>query len=119
LFEQKPILTVLGSYRTGLFDRSAGEIPAYDSQSQRLFVVHAAGRAVDVLDMRNPAKPTRIKMRMWTIWGMYPPGAIAPYVTADGNRYLVTANEGHSSDWSGYSEVARVISNNVRLNLTL
>lgn len=313
LLAQEPILTVLGTYRSGIFDRSAAEIPAYDAQSQRLFVVNAADRAVDVLDIRNPANPTRInqirfapevgfapnsvavrggilavaleanpktspgtvafynangallktvtvgalpdmvtfspdgryvlsanegepaedysvdpegsisiidvsggiaeltqdkvrtadfrrfttamlppgvrvfgpnanpaqnlepeyiaispdsrtayvtlqeanaiavvdieaasvtrivplglkphyrrentldasdrdlafRMRTWTIWGMYQPDAIAPYVAADGNLYLVTANEGDSRDWPGYSEVARLGAASVRLD---
>jgi len=47
-------------------------------------------------------------MRTWTIWGMYMPDAIAGYVAADGKYYLLTANEGDSRDYPGYSEVARV-----------
>ncbi len=51
-------LTPLGTYATGQFDESAAEIVAYDSQSQRLFVVNAQSAAVDVLDIRNPNRPT-------------------------------------------------------------
>ena len=47
-------------------------------------------------------------LRTWTIWGMYMPDAIAGYVAADGKYYVVTANEGDSRDYPGYSEVARV-----------
>jgi hypothetical protein len=39
---------------------------------------------------------------------MYMPDAIAGYVAADGKYYVVTANEGDSRDYPGYSEVARV-----------
>ncbi len=55
-------------------------------------------------------------MRTWTIWGMYQPDAIAGYVANDGKFYLVTANEGDSRDWPGYSEVVRVGANSVRLD---
>lgn len=55
-------------------------------------------------------------MRTWTIWGMYQPDAIAAYTGADGRLYLVTANEGDSRDYPGYSEVARVGANTVRLD---
>ncbi|GAB4404472.1 MAG: choice-of-anchor I family protein [Bryobacter sp.] len=48
-----------------------------------------------------------IQIRQWTVWGMYQPDTIAGYTAADGNFYLVTANEGDSRDYSGYSEVAR------------
>lgn len=56
------------------------------------------------------------RMRTWTIWGMYMPDAIASYVASDGKLYLLTANEGDSRDYPGYSEVARVGANNVRLD---
>lgn len=39
--------------------------------------------------------------------GLYQPDTIASY-QAGGATYLVTANEGDSRDWSGYSEVKRV-----------
>ncbi|MGD1849608.1 MAG: hypothetical protein ACFCBU_03035 [Cyanophyceae cyanobacterium] len=51
-------LTPLGTYATGQFDESAAEIVAYDSQSQRLFVVNAQSAAVEELDIRNPNRPT-------------------------------------------------------------
>ncbi|RCK69906.1 alkaline phosphatase [Desertihabitans brevis] len=38
---------------------------------------------------------------------MFQPDAISSY-TVDGETYLVTANEGDSRDWEGYSEEARV-----------
>ena len=34
-------LGAIGTFETGVFDESAAEIPAYDSMSQRLFVVNA------------------------------------------------------------------------------
>ncbi|MCI9859274.1 choice-of-anchor I family protein [Microbacterium proteolyticum] len=51
-------LRPLGTYETGVFDQSAAEIVhAYKS---RLFVVNAQAGAVDVLDNRNPAAPTKL-----------------------------------------------------------
>lgn len=49
-----------------------------------------------------------IALRTWTVWGMYMPDTIAGYTAADGKYYVITANEGDSRDWPGYSEVARV-----------
>ena len=54
-------LTQIGRYTTGVFDESAAEIPAYDPDTQRLFVVNANSAAVDVLDLSNPSEPTLIK----------------------------------------------------------
>jgi hypothetical protein len=43
----------------------------------------------------------------WPTFGMYQPDAIANYVSNDKN-YFVTANEGDSRDYDGYSEEDRV-----------
>lgn len=43
----------------------------------------------------------------WPVLGMYQPDGMDSY-TVDGEGCLVTANEGDSRDWEGYSEVARV-----------
>ncbi|MED5240004.1 MAG: choice-of-anchor I family protein [Pseudomonadota bacterium] len=53
-------LSWLGSYKTGLLDESAAEIPAYDAASQRLFVVNAEAGELDVLDLSDPAAPVKI-----------------------------------------------------------
>jgi hypothetical protein len=50
-------ITPIGTYASGVFDRSAAEIVAHDPRSQRLFVVNAAGSKVDVLDIRAPSTP--------------------------------------------------------------
>ncbi len=44
-------LSYLGRYSTGQFDESAAEIPVFDPESQRAFVVNAQSGTVDVLDM--------------------------------------------------------------------
>lgn len=53
-------LEKIGSYSTGQYEVSAAEIPAFDAASKRLFVVNAQLGAVDVLDLTNPASPSKI-----------------------------------------------------------
>jgi hypothetical protein len=53
-------LTPLGTYATGVFDKAASEIVAYDLTTQRAFVTNSSTVAVDVLDMSNPISPTLI-----------------------------------------------------------
>lgn len=47
-------LQVKGSYQTGIFDKSAAEIVAYDPAGKRLFVTNAAENSIDVLDIHDP-----------------------------------------------------------------
>lgn len=53
-------LDYLGRYSTGVFDRSAAEIVAYEPASQRAFVTNAAANAIDVLDVSDPADPSLV-----------------------------------------------------------
>jgi hypothetical protein len=48
-----------------------------------------------------------INIQNWPVLGMYQPDAIKAY-EADGSLYLVTANEGDTRDYDGYSEEAEV-----------
>jgi LPXTG-motif cell wall-anchored protein len=48
-----------------------------------------------------------IAIRSWPVLAFPMPDAVDSY-EVDGATYLVTANEGDSRDWSGYSEVSRV-----------
>ncbi|MCA9728398.1 MAG: T9SS type A sorting domain-containing protein [Candidatus Eisenbacteria bacterium] len=48
-----------------------------------------------------------IEIANWPVWGMYQPDAIASF-RSRGHTYLVTANEGDSRDYDGYSEEARI-----------
>ncbi len=52
-------------------------------------------------------KADNIDIQNWNTWGMYQPDAIASY-NVDGIEYIVTANEGDSRDYDGYSEEERV-----------
>jgi hypothetical protein len=53
-------LNVIGQYQTGVFDEAAAEIVAHDPRRQRLFVINAAAATVDVLDISDPATPSKI-----------------------------------------------------------
>lgn len=53
-------LSVVGSYRTDIFDAGAAEIVAHDPSNQRLFVVNSADSMVDVLDIQDPAMPVKL-----------------------------------------------------------
>jgi hypothetical protein len=53
-------LTAIGTYASGIFGQGAAEIIAHDPGSQRLFVVNAQAASLDVLDISNPANPTKI-----------------------------------------------------------
>ncbi len=61
------------------------------------------GRGLDASD-----KTDEINIATWPIFGMYQPDAIKSYVAADGETYIITANEGDARDYDGYSEEARV-----------
>lgn len=61
--EQTPnsiALKKIGGFNTGIFAKSAAEIPAYDAASKRLFVVNAQKGVVDVLDASQPENPKYI-----------------------------------------------------------
>ncbi|WP_414564679.1 MULTISPECIES: choice-of-anchor I family protein [unclassified Anabaena] len=51
-------LKPIGTYNTGLFDVSAAEIPTYDPVSQRLFVVNAGAKTIDVIGISDPTNPS-------------------------------------------------------------
>ena len=44
----------------------------------------------------------------WPVFGLYQPDALAAYTAANGRTYLVTANEGDTVDYPGFSEEVRV-----------
>lgn len=53
-------LSLLGRHETGQFEQSAAEIPAYDADSRRAFVVNAQKGALDVIDLSDPANPRHV-----------------------------------------------------------
>lgn len=57
------------------------------------------------LDASN--KDDMINIRNWPVLGMYQPDGMA-IVSIDGKSYIITANEGDSKDYDGFSEETRV-----------
>lgn len=53
-------LNKIGSYATGQFAVSAAEIPAFDPDSKRGFVVNAQAGALDILDLTDPIRPKHL-----------------------------------------------------------
>ena len=68
-----------------------------------------AGNGLDASDRDlSPAFTTgTINIQNWPIYGMYMPDAISRF-TVGGNTYYITANEGDSRAYTGYSEEIRV-----------
>jgi hypothetical protein len=52
-------LKPIGTFETGVFDEGAAEIVAYDSATERVFVVNADAKTVDALSIFDPENPTR------------------------------------------------------------
>jgi len=65
------------------------------------------GSGLDGSDRDGPANTPKINIAEWPVLGMYQPDAIASY-KVNGQTYLVTANEGDSRDYPGFSEEKRV-----------
>ncbi len=53
-------LSLAGRFSSGVYGKSAAEIPAFDAASKRGFIVNAQKGTVDVLDMNQPSSPTYI-----------------------------------------------------------
>lgn len=53
-------LHLLSTYKTGVFNKSAAEIPAYDAAHKTLYVVNSYVGKVDILDIANPRAITKI-----------------------------------------------------------
>lgn len=53
-----PNLSVVGRYVIGT--NAAAEISAYDAVSQRLFVLNSPANKVDIVDLADPANPTKV-----------------------------------------------------------
>jgi hypothetical protein len=58
--DSQPRLRALGTHESGLYNVGGAEIPAYDPFTRRAFVVNAGSATVDVLDLRDPARPSKV-----------------------------------------------------------
>ncbi len=57
----------------------------------------------------DPSNSTEnIEIANWPVFGMYQPDAMDAYTASDGRQYIVSANEGDSRDYDGFSEETRV-----------
>ncbi|KAJ3099467.1 hypothetical protein HDU97_003004 [Phlyctochytrium planicorne] len=56
-----PKMTRLGGYETGVFEKGASEIVAYDANRKRMLITNADAKTVDVIDISNPTKPQKLK----------------------------------------------------------
>lgn len=65
------------------------------------------GNGLDASDRDGPGNGPAINIAQWPVRGMYQPDAIASY-TVNGQTYFITANEGDSRDYTGFSEEIRV-----------
>ncbi len=59
----------LATYTTGAFDEGAAEIVAFDSSSQRLFIVNSNAVTLDILDISDPANPAPLDPLDMTQYG--------------------------------------------------
>lgn len=55
-----PLLSVLGTYRSRLYNAGAAEIVSYHPGTRRLYVVNAQAGTLDTLDITTPSTPTRV-----------------------------------------------------------
>ncbi len=62
-------LNLLGTYATNIFDDGAAEIVAFDSATQRLYVVNGGDATIDILDISNPSSPSLLSQINVTQWG--------------------------------------------------
>lgn len=53
-------LEQVGRYESDIFDEGGAEIVAYDKGSKRAFVINAEEATVDVLNLSDPANPTKV-----------------------------------------------------------
>ncbi|WP_435156526.1 choice-of-anchor I family protein [Haladaptatus sp. DFWS20] len=86
------VLTQIGRYESGVYNEDAAEIPTYDANTERAFVVDANETAVDVLNLSDPSAPTLVdSIRITDVWSNPGPansaaardGVVAVAVAAD------------------------------------
>ncbi|MGK0554071.1 choice-of-anchor I family protein [Macrococcus capreoli] len=80
------------------FDLKKDQIVQVKSLGYKSYQEHT----IDVSD-----KDKKINMKNYPLLGMYQPDGIA-HMTVKGKTYLLTANEGDSQDYNGYSEETRI-----------
>ncbi|MFB2583924.1 choice-of-anchor I family protein [Herbiconiux liukaitaii] len=88
--------------------QEANAIGVIDIASATIAAVNALGtQDHSVIAMDASDRDDAVNITTWPVQGFYQPDAIGSF-DADGETYVVSANEGDSRDWEGFSEVARV-----------
>jgi DNA-binding beta-propeller fold protein YncE len=87
------VLSVLGTYRSGLFDQGGAEIVAFHAPSRRLFVVNAQAGSLDVLDVSVPATPRKVTDAAFAFaLATDVPTALPGFRAGDANSVAVSGN---------------------------
>ena len=60
----------IGRYSTGIYDKAAAEISAYDEVSKRMFVTNGPDTTIRVVDISKPANPVQINTISIKPYGM-------------------------------------------------
>jgi 2',3'-cyclic-nucleotide 2'-phosphodiesterase / 3'-nucleotidase / 5'-nucleotidase len=90
--------------------QEANAIATIDIKKAKITKIQSLGTKDHMLEfaaLDASDKDGGIHIKNWPVKGMYMPDSIDSY-TYKGRSYLVTANEGDSRDYAGYSEEARV-----------
>lgn len=88
--------------------QEANAIAVVDIASATVTDIHALGyQDFSVTPFDASDKDDAVDITTWPVRGLYQPDAIGSY-TVGGESYVVSANEGDSRDWEGYSEETRV-----------
>lgn len=65
-------LSVLGTYKTGVYNASSAEIVAHDPSAQRLFIVRGDSPLMDIIDITNPSAPVFISnINIGGLWSQF------------------------------------------------
>lgn len=102
-------LSVIGTYKTGVFDDGAMEIAAYDATTQRVFAENGSDGTIEILDISDPTNITKISSINLSTWGdhansvAFQNGVLAAAVEANnwndsGKVVFFDANGNHISD---------------------
>ncbi|MGB0166599.1 MAG: choice-of-anchor I family protein [Luteibaculum sp.] len=62
-------ISLIGTYKTMVFDEGAAEIVAYDSINQQVFFTNADAASIGILDVSDPSNPSFIKNIEITTYG--------------------------------------------------
>lgn len=66
--ESSVSLSMIGEYRSGVFDESAAEIVAFHPGTSTLYVTNADAKSLDLLDLTDPTAPavkSRVDLTQW------------------------------------------------------